>query len=254
MAESFDDGIDDLLVDDERGSDQYVIAIAPVHGASHRINEQARRHRFALDERVQSEVGRKRSLAGPVRDELDSPEESTTPDIPDEGMIAQTLAQSRLHPLALASHVLEPAITTDDLLNSECARASERMTEKGLPVPERSRAAPQAIGNLRSNEQCGEWHVASAQALGKSNQVRRDALLLARVQRARPAHAAHHFIENQQHSVAVTNCPNLLEVARHGRNGPKRSADHCLGYERGDVLGPLPQNLRFELFGEALRI
>ena len=45
--------------------------------------------------------------------------------------------------------------------------------------------------------------IAAAQSLGDRHQVGHDAFLLARVQRAGAAHAAHHFVEDQQDAVAV---------------------------------------------------
>ena len=40
-------------------------------------------------------------------------------------------------------------------------------------------------------------------------EIGRDALLLAGVQRAGAAHAAHHLVENEQHAVAVADRPDF---------------------------------------------
>ena len=62
------------------------------------------------------------------------------------------------------------------------------------------------------------------------------------VQRAGAAHAAHHFVEDQQHAVPVADLADALEVAwpPAGRQ-PSRRAAHRLGDE-APSLGPRPQS------------
>src|SRR5690606_12500534 len=55
------------------------------------------------------------------------------------------------------------------------------------------------------------------EALCDRDQVGRNALLLAGVERARAAHSAHDLVENQENAVAVADLPNLPEIA--GRRG-----------------------------------
>ena len=54
---------------------------------------------------------------------------------------------------------------------------------------------------------------AAAQALGHGDQVGHHTFLLAGMQGAGAAHAAHHLVEDQQHAVAVADLAHRLEVA-----------------------------------------
>src|ERR1700733_10393116 len=53
IAETLDDHIHLLPVHDERRSEQNMVSPDAVDRAAHRVDEQAARHRFALDQRVQ---------------------------------------------------------------------------------------------------------------------------------------------------------------------------------------------------------
>ena len=102
-----------------------------------------------------------------------------------------------------------------------------------------------------ADEQRADRLIAGAQTLGDRQHVGRDALLLARVARAGAAHAAHHFVEDQQHAVAVADFADALEVAGRRGNRAERRADDGLGDERGDVVGAELDDLRFELVRHA---
>jgi hypothetical protein len=66
---------------------------------------------------------------------------------------------------------------------------------------------------------------------------------LAGEQRAGPAHAAHHLVEDQQHAVAVADLADAPEIARRRRHRAGGGADYRLGDESHHGLGPQPQNL-----------
>ena len=53
--------------------------------------------------------------------------------------------------------------------------------------------------------------VAAAEPLGDRHQVGRDAFLLAGVQRAGAAHAAHHLVEDEEDAVAVADFADRLK-------------------------------------------
>ena len=67
-----------------------------------------------------------------------------------------------------------------------------------MPLP---RCSASTIVRLREHR--ADRLVAAAEALGDRQQVGHDAFLLAGVQRAGAAHAAHHLVEDQQDAVAV---------------------------------------------------
>ena len=96
--------------------------------------------------------------------------------------------------------------------------------------------------------------VAAAQPLGDGHQVGRDAFLLARMQRAGAAHAAHDLVEDQQHAVAVADLADALEIARDRRHRAGGGADHRLGDEGHDGVGAELEDLRLELLRGALAV
>src|ERR1700733_10785609 len=67
------------------------------------------------------------------------------------------------------------------------------------------------------------------------------------MQRSGAAHAAHDFIENEQHAVAVADRADALEVICHRRHRPRRRADHGFGDKGDDLIGPEFEDLVFEL-------
>ncbi len=96
--------------------------------------------------------------------------------------------------------------------------------------------------------------IAAAQALGDRHQIRRDAILLAGMQRSRPAHAAHHFIENEEHAVAIANAAYQLEIIGHRRHRAQGCADDGLGHKGDDLIGAKFEDLVLQRLGGARRI
>ncbi len=78
--------------------------------------------------------------------------------------------------------------------------------------------------------------IAAAKALGDGHEIGRHPLLLAGVQRAGAAHAAHHFVENEQHAVAIADRPDALEIIADRRDRARGRADHGLGHECDDAI------------------
>src|SRR4029077_1757517 len=52
FSQPLDDGVDRAAVDNERRSQQHVVAADAIGRSSHRINHQSARHRFTLDPRI----------------------------------------------------------------------------------------------------------------------------------------------------------------------------------------------------------
>ena len=77
-------------------------------------------------------------------------------------------------------------------------------------------------------------------------QVGRDAFLLAGVQRAGAAHAAHHLVEDQQDAVAVADRADALEIAGDRRHRAGGRADHGLGDEGDDPIAAELEDLVLE--------
>ncbi len=121
----------------------------------------------------------------------------------------------------------------------------------GVAVQEAARARLQRRENAAREQDAADRLVAAAQALGDHLDVRRDALLLPRVQRAGAAHAAHDLVEDQQRAVAVADLAHAPEIAGHRRHAAGGGADHRLGAERDHAAGAEALELGLQLVGEA---
>ena len=108
------------------------------------------------------------------------------------------------------------------------------MADIGVAVREDAGAGATASNTGLRHQHGADRREAAAEALGDGHQVGRDALLLAGVQRAGAAHAAHHLVEDQQDAVTVADLAHALEIAGHGGGGAERRADDRLGDEGGD--------------------
>jgi len=66
------------------------------------------------------------------------------------------------------------------------------------------------------------------------------------MQRAGAAHAAHHFVENQEHAIAVADVADMVQIVRHRRHGASRRADDRFGNESHDRLRSELDDLVFQ--------
>src|SRR5262249_30013624 len=132
--------------------------------------------------------------------------------------------------------------------------AGERMTHVGVTVLESARAPGDGVENLVLHHEGADRRVAAAEALRERHQIRAHPLLLAGVQRARAAHAAHHFVENEQHAVAVADVAHALKIPRHRGDRAQGGADDGLGDKGDDVLAAELLDLAFELLREPLAV
>src|SRR4029079_14612465 len=123
--------------------------------------------------------------------------------IPDEGMIAEALVEAAREPSALLADIHEQIVAADDALRGERGGAGERMARISVAVLERAGAIGERLEHLVLQQECADRRIAAAKPFGDGHQVRADAVLLAGVQRAGAAHAAHDFVEDEQDAVPV---------------------------------------------------
>ena len=117
----------------------------------------------------------------------------------------------------MASHRGEEVIALDYSLHGKRGRASDRMADVGMPVLEEAAPRRERCDDLLAHEHGPDRLIAAAQPLGDRHQVRRDALLLDGVQRARAPHAAHDFVGDQEDAVPVADVANAAEITGHRR-------------------------------------
>jgi len=105
---------------------------------------------------------------------------------------------------------------------------------------------PEGIENVGSQQDSTNRLIASAQALGDDQQIGHHAVLFTGVQPARASHATHHFIQDQEHAVAIADLAHALKVIRDRRHRPCRSADDSLCHEGNDRILSQSQDLILE--------
>ena len=144
----------------------------------------------------------------------------------------------------MVAHVGQKIVALDRLLHREPRRAGQRMAHVGVAMLEEAAALGEGVVDGLAEQHGADRLVAAAQSLGDGHEVGRDAFLLAGMQRAGAAHAAHHLVEDQQHAVAIADLADALEVAFGRRHRARRRADHRLGDEGHHRVGTELEDLR----------
>ncbi len=111
---------------------------------------------------------------------------------------------------------------------------------------EGTRALRKAVIHLGPACNRTDWKIAAAQTLGEGHDIRRDAFIGTGEKRARAIRAAHHFVTDQKHAIAVADLADALEITRHRCHRARGRTDHGLGHEGRDSLWPQPQDLGLE--------
>ncbi len=193
-------------------------------------------------------------LAAAIGDELDALEQAASAHVADEGMIAEPLLEPAREVCPLRAHVGQQIVAAHDPLHRQRRRAGKRMTHVGVTVLERARAVGDGVENLLLHHEGADWRIAAAQPLRERHQIGAHPLLLAGMQRARAAHAAHHFVENEQHAVAVADVAHALKITRHRGDRAQGGADDGLDDKGDDVLAAELLDLAFELLRQPLAV
>ena len=107
--------------------------------------------------------------------------------------VIEALRQARAHHF----DVVEQAVAAHDFLHGQAGRAGHRMAEVRVTMLEEAGTVGEGIENLLAEQRRAGRLITAAKSLGDGHQVGRDAVLLAGVQRAGTAHAAHHLVQDQ---------------------------------------------------------
>jgi hypothetical protein len=107
---------------------------------------------------------------------------------------------------------------------------------------------------LLLHQKRADRRIAPAEALRDGHEIGADPLLLAGMQRARAAHAAHHLIENKQDPMAAADVAYAPEITRHRRDRAHCGADNRLGDEGDDVLAAELLDFAVEFLRQAFAV
>src|SRR5688572_14579469 len=239
------------FADDERRREQHVVAALSVYRAAHRIAHYAARHGFALYGLVELQRRREGLLGRAIGDEFDGDEEAAAPDISDVRVIRQPGVQCAAQRQPLFQHVVEQSFLAHGTLNGERRSARDRMAEIRVTVLKKPAAVADRVEYLTRHQGRAYRLIAAAQPLGDHHHVGEYALLVVRKQRPGPAHAAHHFVEYQQHAVTVADFADTPEISRDGRHGAQGRAGNRFGDERDHTPGTRLEDGLLELVRHA---
>ena len=116
-----------------------------------------------------------------------------------------------------------------------------------MAVHHRIRTGFDGLVHFVGNEHSAERQVTTGQPFRERDEIRRDAFVFAGVSPSRATHAAHDFVEDQQHPVLIADLPDASEISWNGRHATERRPDHRLRNERRHRIAPELEDLRFEL-------
>ncbi len=96
---------------------------------------------------------------------------------------------------------------------------------------EQARPACDGFDDPVADQHCADRRIAAAKPLRDGHQIGQDSFLLAGMQSAGTAHAAHHLVENEQDAVPVADLAHALEISGYRSHSAKRRAHDCFGNE-----------------------
>src|SRR5882757_7551232 len=164
IAETFDDYLHLPLVHDERRGEQNMVSSGAINRAAHRVDEQAARHRFALDQCVQLQFRSKGLLGTAVSDQFDTAVQTTSADIADVMMVGEPLFQPALEMAAHLNHIGQQAIATNNILHRKPGGGGHRVAHIGMTVLEEARPFGKGLEYLLAEQDGPNRLIAAAQA------------------------------------------------------------------------------------------
>ena len=129
---------------------------------------------------------------------------------------------------------------------SPAAQAAE-WADIGMPVLKEAGTLGNGIVHLSAAQHRPDRLVACAQTLGDCQDIGRDPLLRTREQMPGSSHAAHHFVEDQEHAILVAYLADALEISLDRGHGAERGADDRLRDEGHHAVRAQAKDLRFQL-------
>ena len=112
------------------------------------------------------------------------------------------------------------------------------MTDIGVPVLEIAGSVVEGIEQLGGNHHRADRLITGTQTLGAYQQIWCDPVLFARVQGSGASHPAHHFIEDQQHPVAIADLANAVQVTFRRRDRAEGGANHRFSHKTDHRVWP----------------
>src|SRR5262249_15166887 len=110
------------------------------------------------------------------------------------------------------------------------------------------------LENRLLHHEGADRRVAAAESLRDHHQIRADPLLLACVQRARAAHAAHDLVQDEQNAVVAAYLAHAPEITWYRRDGAHGRANDGLGDKAGDVFAAERTDLVSDLLRQRFAI
>src|SRR5690606_16892576 len=187
-----------------------------------------------LDDCVQLACRVKWRVGVSLGDQLNRPEQAAPSYIGNVGMAFKALAQQLIQICAQLRATLHQPVTLNDVLHRQRGCAGYRVADIGMAMLERTRAVYDGVDQLVAAKHRGNGLITTTQPFGQRQDIRRNALLLERMVSAGTANAAHDFVEDQDHTIAVADLAYLLEVARYRGDGPRRGAHYGFRHKGAD--------------------
>ena len=226
-----------------------MVAALPVDRPAHRVAQEPCLQRLVLYPRVHSQGGIERSFRFAISDEFERPEEAASANVAHVAMLAERATQLVFEALPRRRDLGEHATLAQSLLHCQSAGTGGGMSEVGGAVLEEPAAAGDGFVDRPRHDHRADRLISGAQPLGDRDDVGHDGFALEGPHRSAAAHAAHHFVEDEQDGV-----PHAREVARHRWHAAERRARDRFGDERDHLVAAQALDLALELRAQAVDI
>ena len=200
-------------------------AISP---ASYRRGARNPRSSSSLSSRV------KRCRGRLVLHQLERLEVARAPHVADDRDVAQPL-QPGPQVALVGAHVVEHGVALEQLEVCKPDRAAHGVAPERDPVQERLLLGEERLGEEVADDHRAEGRVATGQALGHRDHVGDVLVTLGAEHVPKTTERADHLVRDQQHTVAVADLSDPLEVTDRRREAPARVL-HRFEVHRRDCL------------------
>ena len=217
------DNLSDVFIVDDKGwRQQDVIASQSVRGSTGWITNETPLEGPVLDLHVEAESGVERLFLAAIGNQFQGAEQTTAANFPDVRMVAEAVMERPIQALALTPYIIQQISLDDGPLHGQSRRTGRSVTHVGVTMLKISAAVtdPPIDGIGRENRT--DRLIPGAEPFRDDDQIRCDAFLLRRKQRPGSPHPRHHFVQDEQHAIAIADLMHPFKIAGDGRGGTDR--------------------------------
>ncbi len=176
------------------------------------VNDQTALEGLLPNPRRELEIAREWFPSRTILDEFDPPEQTGSPDIPDDRQARFQLEKAALHEFGHSSGILDHAAPPEPLQHSQSCSARDGMSVVGESVFEMRAPFGDRPPYFLTCDHCAEREITAGDSLPQGNQVGAHPPPVEAEIAAESSKSGHHFVGDQQDSVSITELPDAGPV------------------------------------------